>query len=97
MKILLATLLFSCWTYAASETQYKAPAASSHYGTDTKPVGKKKINEPSAIPCTPQQTRDEKLNDLAKLEGQGESHSTNCPAQGAIKEAPDAAPSSKTE
>lgn len=93
MRILLATLLLS----ALSMSEVYAAPDINRYETGSKAVGKDKITEPSALPCIPQKTRGDKLDDLAKLDGQGESHSTNCPAQGAIKEAPDAVPQKKTE
>lgn len=93
MKTLLATLmLISFSAFAAPNT-----TSPNYSESGTKAVGKDKTNEPSAIPCPPQQTRTEKLDNLAKLEGAGESHSTNCPTQGVIKEAPDAVPSKKVE
>ncbi|KYG63968.1 hypothetical protein AZI86_14255 [Bdellovibrio bacteriovorus] len=97
MKTLLATLML------ISVSAYAAPQATGPQRTEvlsesgTKAVGKDKVNEPSAIPCPPQETRTDKLDKLAKLEGAGESHSTNCPTQGVIKEAPDAVPSKKVE
>lgn len=97
MKILLASLLLSSWVHAATDSKMNAsPSASSSQATETKqrPENQK---EPSAVPCIPQETREEKLDDLAKLEGEGESHSTNCPAQGAIKDMPDAPPEKTVE
>ena len=86
LKLLLLALPLSSATYAAPATQKAAPAPVRVYDS-----ADSKKQEPSAVPCPPQKTRTEKLDDLAKMEGEGESHSTNCPAQGTIKETPEKA------
>lgn len=89
MKMLFAVLLLSSGALAAPDLP-KTPTPSKAKIQDLQSKGsvKNRSTEPSAVPCLPQETRSEKLDDLAKLEGRGESHSTNCPAQGAIKEPP---------
>lgn len=93
MKSLLVTMIFTSFCALAAPN----PTSPRSSNSSSNAIGKDKIEEPSAIPCTPHETRKEKLNDLAKLDGAGESHSTNCPAQGVIKEAPDAVPLKKVE
>lgn len=80
---LVIALLFSSIAFAAPDMERTVSSTSSK--SSGKTINEKK-QEPSSFPCTPQKTRGDKLNDLAKLEGQGESHSTNCPAQGTIKD-----------
>lgn len=77
-------VLFSSLTWAAPER----PTVTRQDPNSSTSSATPKKEEPSSFPCPPQKTRDQKLDDLAKLEGQGESHSTNCPAQGVIKDTP---------
>jgi hypothetical protein len=89
MKTLMPMLLFSMISYAATTPQEMRTSAGTSASKYEESKDKRMKNkEPSAMPCGPQKTRDEKLDDLAKLEGEGESHSTNCPAEGAIKDVP---------
>jgi predicted flap endonuclease-1-like 5' DNA nuclease len=86
MKYIVAFTLLSCWAYAAPTVVVVPEEKAATASKDIQTQESKK--EPSALPCPPQKTRADKVDDLAKLEGAGESHSTNCPAQGTIKEAP---------
>ena len=74
----LPQLSFAAPTYRV-DTQKESALKQTH-----KPM---KTTDPSALPCIPQQTQDEKLQDLVKLE-YSQTHSTNCPADGAIKTMP---------
>ena len=69
---------------ASAKTETKK-ATVSESGKKTSPSKK----DPSAAPCIPQQTHADRVNDLAKLDGTAtDTHSTNCPSDGAIKNHP---------